>query len=398
MEATDTRSALHRYVVPALLRHVFRGDDVTGAGPEAAHVFGLRVLAALHALGVPLRERGTHAYLPGLRTTLFGLDVASPLGVAAGLDKHGECVDALFGLSPAIGLVEVGCVTPEPQAGNERPRLFRLPTSEGLINRYGFNSDGADAVARRLRARVRRYARQHGLSEADVLADPRVPASLCEGRVLAVQIGKNRATPADDMAAVRRDYVACVAKLGVYADVIVVNVSSPNTPGLRRLQDAAPLSDLLRSVVAATDAVPRTRKPRVVVKVSPDSDSPQAVRDICAAVASAGIAGVIVANTTVQRPAALTASPQTSAAERRVVALESGGYSGPALLPRTLRLVAAFRHQLPAAVDVVACGGVVSAADARQCVAHGASGVLAYTAFVYGGVGWFGRVAAGLAA
>ncbi|KAA8893427.1 Dihydroorotate dehydrogenase-domain-containing protein [Sphaerosporella brunnea] len=397
IEATDTRSSIHTYTVPTLLRYIFSGDDVSRPGPEAAHVFGLRALNLAHALGVPLRERGDHPYLPHLRSELFGLDVNTPLGISAGLDKHADAIDALFELSPSIALLEVGCVTPKPQDGNERPRLFRLPISKSFINRYGFNSIGADAVARRLRERVRRYAREHGMTEEEVLNSLEIPASLRPGRILAVQIGKNKTTPETDIEAVKRDYVECVQKLGKYADVIVVNVSSPNTPGLRSLQAAKPLTELLGSVVKAAEQVERARKPKVVVKVSPDSDSRDQIRDICQAVKNAGLKGVIVANTTVTRPPELTASPQTSEEEKRIVAREAGGLSGPALLPRTLRLVREYRNQLGRDIEVIASGGVSSGKDAMDCVKQGASGVMGYTGMVYGGVGWFGRVAQELA-
>lgn len=230
-----------------------------------------------------------------------------------------------------------------------------------------------------------------------MLGNPAIPASLREGRILAIQIGKNKTTPETDMDAVKRDYVECVQKLGKYADVIVVNVSSPNTPGLRSLQASKPLTDLLGSVVVAANDVARARKPKVVVKVSPDSDSPQAIRDISAAVKASGVAGVIVANTTVTRPAFLTTSPQTTEEEKRIVAEEAGGYSGPALFPRTLKLVEEFRRQLGANIEVVASGGVQNGRDAIECVKHGASAVMGYTGMVYGGVGWFGRMASELA-
>lgn len=322
----------------------------------------------------------------------------TPLGISAGLDKHAECIDALFALSPAISFIEVGCVTPRPQDGNPRPRLFRLPTSGSFINRYGFNSVGADAVARRLRDRVRRYAAANGTTEAEVLADASLPASLHRGRVLAVQIGKNKTTPETDIAAVKRDYVECVQKLGPYADVVVVNVSSPNTPGLRTLQAAKPLTELLSAVVTAASQVTlRARKPQVVVKVSPDSDSPNQINDICAAIRNAGIAGVIVANTTTTRPSSLTASPQTSEEEKRISALEAGGLSGPALLPKTLNLVGEYRRRLGRDIEIVASGGVNNGKDAMRCVQMGANAVMGYTGMVYGGVGWFGKVARELA-
>lgn len=235
------------------------------------------------------------------------------------------------------------------------------------------------------------------MTEEEVLGDETIPASLREGRILAVQIGKNKVTPEGDMEAVKRDYIECVQKLGKYADVVVVNVSSPNTPGLRSLQAKKPLTELLKSVVAAAGEVERARKPQVVVKVSPDSDSPQEIFEISSAVRDAGVKGVIVANTTVERPAMLTASPQTTEEEKRIAATESGGYSGPALLPRTLKLVDAFRGQLGPNIEVIGCGGVTSGKDAMECFRHGASAVSGYTSMVYGGSGFFGRVAEELA-
>lgn len=397
IEGTDTRSSLHTYTVPAALRYLFSGDDVSRPGPEAAHAFGLRSLTVMHNIGLPLHERGDHPYLPHLTSTLFGHRVNTPLGISAGLDKHGEAIDALYALSPAISMLEIGCVTPRPQPGNEKPRLFRLPTSESMINRYGFNSIGADHVARRLRDRIRRYARVHGLTEAEILGDAELPASLQPGRILAIQIGKNKSTPETDLVAVAADYVECVNTLGKYADVIVVNVSSPNTPGLRTLQAAKPLTQLLGAVVDATERVERARKPEVVVKVSPDSDTPEQIGAICAAIKRSGIRGVIVANTTVRRPEYLTASPQVTDEERRISNEEAGGLSGPVLLPRMLDLVGEFRQRLGPNVEILASGGVRNGADAMAAVERGANGVMAYTSFVYGGVGWFGRCATQLA-
>ena len=237
----------------------------------------------------------------------------------------------------------------------------------------------------------------HGLTEAEILGDAELPASLQPGRILAIQIGKNKSTPETDLVAVAADYVECVNTLGKYADVIVVNVSSPNTPGLRTLQAAKPLTQLLGAVVDATERVERARKPEVVVKVSPDSDTPEQIGAICAAIKRSGIRGVIVANTTVRRPEYLTASPQVTDEERRISNEEAGGLSGPVLLPRMLDLVGEFRQRLGPNVEILASGGVRNGADAMAAVERGANGVMAYTSFVYGGVGWFGRCATQLA-
>lgn len=271
--------------------------------------------------------------------------------------------------------------------------MFRLPTSNSLINRYGFNSIGADVAAIRLRDRVRRYAHKHGMSEQEVLDSEHIPASLWEGRLLAVQIGKNKDTPETDIEAVKRDYIECVEKLGRFADILVVNVSSPNTPGLRSLQKRESLQRLLTAVVEATSKTERRRKPKVVVKVSPDSDSPSDILDISAAILGAGVAGVIVANTTVKRPAQVLASPQTTEEEKRIASKEMGGLSGPALLPKTLQLVERFSSELGDRAVVFASGGITTGHDAEEARRRGAKIVMGYTGMVYSGVGFWGRMA-----
>lgn len=230
------------------------------------------------------------------------------------------------------------------------------------------------------------------MSEQEVL-DSDVPASLWENRLLAVQIGKNKATPETDIEAVKRDYIECVEKLGRFADIIVVNVSSPNTPGLRSLQKRESLQELLGAVVDAVGRTERRRKAKVVVKVSPDSDGVEDVRDISRAVLATGVAGVIVANTTVRRPGEVLASPQTTEEEKRIAGTEMGGLSGPVLLPKMLRLVEGFSRELGGGAVVFASGGISSGRDAEEARRRGAKVVMGYTGMVYDGVGFWGRVA-----
>ncbi|KAL7274239.1 Dihydroorotate dehydrogenase (quinone), mitochondrial [Rhizina undulata] len=399
LSLTDTRSSVHRYQVVPFLRWLYNGDDIAkeeggrGPGAERAHEIGLKSLRALYDIGFGLRERGQHEYLetPGMGVEVFGHRLNSPLAISAGLDKHAECIDPLFNLSPSISIVEVGCITPLPQAGNPRPRMFRLPTSQSLINRYGFNSQGADAAAIQLRGRVRRYALKHGMTEQEVL-DSDIPASLWENRLLAVQIGKNKATPETDIEAVKQDYERCVERIGKYADIIVVNVSSPNTPGLRSLQKRESLEDLLQAVVSAANEVKRKNKPKVVVKVSPDSDSDADVKDISAAVRGAKVDGIIVSNTTVERHPELTASPQTTEEEKRIAKKEMGGLSGPSLLPKMLGLVERYHKELDDEVVLFASGGITSGNDVLEARKRGAKIVMAYTGMVYDGVGFFGKI------
>jgi dihydroorotate dehydrogenase len=248
--------------------------------------------------------------------------------------------------------VEVGGATPRPQEGNPKPRVFRIPSQNAMINRYGLNSEGADDLASRLRHRVREFAYSlgYGLDEA---AERRVldgeagvpPGSLYDGRLMAVQIAKNKTTPDGDIDAVTADYVYCVDRLGKYADIIVVNVSSPNTPGLRGLQRVEPLTKILNGVVGAAKSVDRKKKPAVMVKVSPDEDSEEQIKGICDAVWQSGVDGVIVGNTTNRRPATIPAGytlPEKETATLR----EIGGYSGPQLFEGTLALVKRYRKSL----------------------------------------------------
>lgn len=307
-----------------------------------------------------------------------------------------------------------------------------------MLNRYGFNSVGSVEVARRLRERVRKFAVEHHVSTADVMdgllfpedepsknvVQRPLPASLIPGRLLAIQIGKNATTPADDLPKVVKDYISCVNTLGPYADLLVVNVSSPNTPGLRNLQSRAPLTEILTAVVDAAERVPRRVKPKVLVKVSPDEDTPAQVGDICAAIAASGVSGVIVANTTTRRDGLLGVG--VSSEEERVVKEEAGGVSGPSLYPRMRELVGRYRRELDemglwerfegvesggageqadlekywersrrgegVGVVVVGCGGVRRGDQVVEVMNKGAAGVWIYTGMVYGGVGTLGRV------
>ncbi|KAF8453905.1 hypothetical protein BDZ91DRAFT_748571 [Kalaharituber pfeilii] len=356
------------------------------------------------------------------------------------MTKHSEALDALYTLSPAISILETGCVTPLPQPGNPQPRLFRLPSTESLLNRYGFNSLGANHVATVLRTRVRRFARAHHIADPqavlDGLPDPNnpvhqpLPASLIPGRLLAIQIGKNATTDPGDLPGVIRDYVSATTTLADYADLIVVNVSSPNTPGLRTLQSKSPLTHILSAVVEAADRANRRVKPKVLVKVSPDEDSPQQISDICDAVRDAGVSGIIVANTTTRRTLSRLDDKVISDADRTVFEREKGGVSGPALYKRMLGLVERYREALDerglwermgvenggaetpgdkerrlvdywassrrpdgVGVTVIASGGVRTGAQAVEAMRRGAAAVMAYTAMVYGGVGTHGRMA-----
>jgi dihydroorotate dehydrogenase len=340
---TDTRAGFHDWLVVPAIRQYY-GDA------EDAHHAGTRILKALYSFGIHPRERGDPDAAGDLEVEVFGHKLRNPIGTSAGLDKGAEIPTQM--LEIGAGLIEVGAVTTVPQEGNPKPRVFRLPSQNALINRYGFNSEGADLVAMRLRQRVREYAYHAGLGideEAErMVLDGEAgvpPGSLMSGRLMAVQIAKNKTTSEHDMAAVKHDYTTCVDRLGKYADIIVVNVSSPNTPGLRALQNVEPLTQLLASVVDAVKKVDRKTKPAIMVKVSPDEDTEEQVLGICEAIWDSGVDGVIVGNTTKRRPDPIPKGYRIPSTEAAVL-LEQGGYSGPQMFERTRDLVKRYRRTL----------------------------------------------------
>ena len=341
--ATDTRSTIHRYVVLPIVRFAF-------PDPEEAHHFGNSALKFLYQFGLHPRERSDDDAAGDLSISVFGHQLANPIGTSGGIDKDASIPNPLFALGPAI--VEVGGCTPLPQEGNPKPRVFRIPSQNALINRYGLNSLGADHMACVLRYRVREHAHSIGLGY-DEEAERRIlngeagvpPGSLMPGRLMAVQIAKNKTTPESDVEAVKADYVYCVDRLAKYADILVVNVSSPNTPGLRSLQASGPLTEILKGVVSAAKQADRKTKPAVMVKVSPDEDSDEQIAGICEAVWASGVDGVIVGNTTKKRPAPLPIGYTLNPVEEQAV-LEQGGYSGPQLFSRTVNLVKRYRTLL----------------------------------------------------
>jgi dihydroorotate dehydrogenase len=340
---TDTRASIHEWLVVPALRQIYPDG-------EEAHHAGTHMLKVLHSFGLNPRERGVADSRGDLAVEVFGHTLTNPIGTSAGIDKGAEIPTPLFELG--AGVVEVGAVTLLPQEGNPKPRVFRIPSQNALINRYGFNSEGAELVASRLRHRVREFAYHAGLG-LDEDAERRVldgeagvpPGSLFKGRLMAVQVAKNKTTSENDIDAVVRDYATAVGHVGKYADILVVNVSSPNTPGLRTLQNVEPLTRLLSGVVGAVNKIDRKTKPVVMVKVSPDEDSEEQVSGICEAVWDSGVDGVIVGNTTKKRPDPLPKGYLLPQSEAKLL-LEQGGYSGPQTFERTLALVSRYRKAL----------------------------------------------------
>jgi dihydroorotate dehydrogenase len=347
---------------------------LTRTDPERAHHAAFRAIRAaepvLHGLD-RLDRRRTN---PSTPVEAMGLTFPHPLGLAAGFDKNAVGIDALAALG--FGHVEVGTVTGEAQPGNPTPRLFRLPEDRAVVNRMGFNNDGAEVVARRLAAR-----------EADL---ERRRSSLSTPRpVLGVNIGKTKVVPEDEAA---RDYEKSARLLAPYADYLVVNVSSPNTPGLRDLQAVEKLEPLLTTVRAAADAAtePAGRRVPLLVKIAPDLDDADvlAVADLARSV---GLDGIIATNTTIRRDH-LVSDPET------VAAIGAGGVSGAPVAERSMEVLRLLRGRVGDDLTLVSVGGITTVEDALARLDAGATLLQGYTAFVYEGPRWPRRIATGVAA
>ena len=308
--------------------------------PEDAHrmaIQGLRLLP-------PIRLRPDD---PKLAVRAFGLNFPNPVGMAAGFDKSAEVSDALLRLG--FGFVEIGTVTPKPQIGNPRPRLFRLERDEAVINRMGFNNDGADAVLRRLAARAH------------------------HGGIVGVNVGANK--DSDDRVA---DYVRLIETFAPVASYFTVNVSSPNTPGLRNLQQAAALDDLLAKVIDARERVRQNAGDLpVLLKIAPDLSLAE-LDDVVHIARSRRVDGMIVANTTLARPATLR---ETNRAK------EQGGLSGRPLFRLTTRMVAETYVRAEGAFPLVGVGGIDSGGAALTRIRAGASLIQLYSSLIYKGLG-----------
>jgi dihydroorotate dehydrogenase len=307
--------------------------------PEVGHELGMGALRAVQAL--PALERRLRAAnrvaAPALAQRLLGFEIANPVGLAAGFDKNAVAVGGLAALG--FGFAEVGTVTPEPQPGNPRPRLYRFPAESSLQNSLGFNNAGLDALRRRLAAAL--------------------PYPLPIG----INVGKGRATPAG---AALGDYEALLEGLAPLADYLVINLSSPNTPGLRDLQN----EDFVRALLRAALAI--GARP-VLIKLSPDL-SPEAAAALAEAAVEAGAAGLVVTNTTTDYSLLAGAHP-------------AGGLSGQVLKEKSFRTLVAVARQLRGTALLISAGGVDSGAEAYRRLRAGASLVQLYTALIYAGPG-----------
>ena len=312
---------------------------------ERAHTLGLASLEAAYRSGLnPLVAR---APTP-LPTKAFGLSFPNPVGLAAGLDKNGAHVDALMALG--FGFVEVGTTTPRPQPGNPKPRMFRLPQQEAVINRLGFNNEGVDALVRNVERARRR-----------------------NGALLGINIGKNKDTPNDDAAS---DYLHCLRKVYPLADYVTVNISSPNTAGLRELQEEQALRKLVGTLRDEQEKLAGQHGKRVplLVKIAPDLSE----NDIDAAgrvLGDLGVDGVIATNTTIAR----------DGVEGIRHADEVGGLSGAPLLSKSTAVLRMLRSRLPESIPLIGVGGILHGADAATKQAAGATLMQVYTGLVYRG-------------
>ncbi len=324
--------------------------------PENVHYFVVKRLKWFNdsfPLGKTIIRSSFDFHVKGLEREVFGIKFKNPVGLAAGFDKNGEYVEALSNLG--FGFIEVGTVTPMPQPGNDKPRMFRLPDDEALINRMGFNNKGVDVMAERLR----------------ILKDKH------PGIVVGGNIGKNKTTPNEDAVL---DYIKCFDRLFDVVDYFVVNVSSPNTPGLRDLQEKEPLKQILNTL-QQRNAKHGVSKP-VLLKIAPDLTDAQ-LDDIIEIVTETGIAGVIATNTTISRENLITENGLRA---------ETGGLSGKPVKERSTEVIRYLSEKSNKAFPIIGVGGIHSVQDAQDKLNAGASLIQLYTGFIYEGPALIKRI------
>jgi len=324
---------------------------------EQAHDLTIRTLSSLPRSARGVVRAACRVADPSLRSRVWGIDFASPVGLAAGLDKSATAFNALAAFG--FGFVEVGTITALPQGGNPLPRLFRLPRDGALLNRMGFNNPGAEAVAASL---------------ADAPLET----------VLGINVGKSKATPLESAVG---DYLTSLELLERYARYLVINVSSPNTPGLRELQDAGPLRELL-AAVAGRPMVAGGRPP-VLLKLAPDLTDPQIDQAVEIA-AEEGVAGIIAVNTTVSRDHLRTPAEE-------VARMGAGGISGRPLKQRAQEVVSRIYSRTGGELPIIGVGGIFTVEDAWERIRSGASLIQLYTGFVYEGPSLVRKINEGLA-
>ncbi len=330
---------------------------------ESVHYFAMSVLQLAHRIpGLPGLLRWLYTYQhPSLERTIFGLHFPNPVGLAAGFDKNGEWVAELRSLG--FGFIEIGTVTPRPQPGNDKPRLFRLKADGGLINRMGFNNKGAGPAA----GRLHHYRANAGTSRI----------------LIGGNIGKNKVT-ANESAL--DDYLLCFRDLFNDVDYFVVNVSSPNTPGLRDLQEKGPLTAILGRLQG--ENVLKNKPKPILLKIAPDLTDSQ-LDDIIEIVQETGIAGVIATNTTISREGLVTP-------EAVVTEIGAGGVSGRPVRARSTEVIRYLHTKSNGSFPIIGVGGIQTAADAKEKLDAGASLVQVYTGFIYEGPALASKICRGL--
>lgn len=315
--------------------------------PEAIHHFTFRFLQFIFF--VPGIKRLVKYYFASsaleLKKNLFGLEFSNPVGLAAGFDKDAKLIDELA--SFGFGFIEIGTLTPKPQSGNDKPRLFRLPEDNGLINRMGFNNEGVLNAVERLKKRNGRM-------------------------IVGGNIGKNKSTPNENSI---DDYAFCLEKLYPYVDYFVLNVSSPNTPGLRALQEKEPLRKLLSEI--KTRSLKKEIQKPILLKIAPDLSDDQ-LDDVVEILLQTKTDGVIATNTTIDRSNLVTG-------KKRLEEIGNGGLSGMPLSKRSTAVIAYLRHKLGKDYPIIGVGGIMSADDAMEKINAGADLIQIYTGFVYEG-------------
>ena len=328
--------------------------------PEKAHYFAMNRLKNICGLpgGRSAVRRLCAYHHPKLQTDLFGLHFRNPVGLGAGFDKNARYLRELEALG--FGSVEIGTVTPKGQPGNPRPRLFRLPADQALINRMGFNNDGAAAI----RSRLENWREKEDLKN---------------GFIIGGNIGKNKVTENEDA---WKDYVACFQELFESVDYFTVNVSSPNTPGLRALQDKESLRKIF-SEIQTVNSGKSNPKP-VLLKIAPDLNEDQ-LEDILGLATEIQLSGLVATNTTISRSGLVTAA-------RQVEAMGAGGLSGRPVKARSTAVMTYLADRLPGSIPVIASGGIFTAEDARSRLQAGARLVQVWTGFIYEGPGIAGNI------
>jgi dihydroorotate dehydrogenase len=333
--------------------------------PEKVHYFSMNLLRLICRIRLFRTFIGkTYSPANSHPTTLFNLTFKNKVGLAAGFDKNASYLNELEALG--FGFVEIGTVTPKPQEGNEKPRLFRLPKDRALINRMGFNNEGVDVIAKRL------LDWRKGIAKRETKNGKRDTVNPASRLIIGGNIGKNKTTPNEDA---WKDYEICFEKLHDFVDYFVVNVSSPNTPGLRELQEKESLRKIF-SVLQTKNILKKNPKP-LLLKIAPDLEREQ-VDDVIALALEINLNGLIVSNTTIQKEGLRTKAAL-------VKKIGAGGMSGSPLRERSTALISYIHSQSKGRIPIIGSGGIFNGAEAKEKLNAGASLVQVWTGFVYEG-------------